>query len=130
MKTLPSLIRWLALAWLLYYVFGAPWFWPWYIVTLFGLYALVEATSEVDTLLFGIVRLPLAMYLLAFSMLSIYSFYTWGPYASYIPGLPGFQWAFLRGLWAWTIPLLALRLPLKPAIRQRCRENSFASKAE
>ena len=130
MQTLPSLIRWLALAWLLYYVFGTPWFWPWYIVTLFGLYALVEATSEVDTLLFGIVRLPLAMYLLAFSMLSIYSFYAWGPHVSYIPGLPAFQWAFLRGLWAWIIPLLALRWPLKPATRLRYPGESIASEAK
>lgn len=126
MKTLPSLIRWLALAWLLYYVFGTPWFWPWYIVMLFGLYALVEATSEVDMLLFGLVRLPLAIYLLAFSMLTIYSFYVWGPHVSYIPGLPDFQWAYLRGLWVWIIPLLALRLPRKPAIPRR----HIASEAE
>jgi hypothetical protein len=127
MKTLPSLMRWLALAWLLYCVFGTPWFWPWYSVTLFGLYALVDATSEVDTLLFGIVRLPLAIYLFAFSMLSIYSFYAWGPHVSYIPGLPGFQWAFLRGLWVWIIPLLALRWPLKLVLRQRYRGKSIAS---
>ena len=130
MKTFPSLVRWLALAWLLYCVFGTPWFWPWYIVTLFGLYALVEATSEVDMLLFGIVRLPLAIYLLAFSMLSIYSFYAWGPHVSYIPGVPGFQWAYLRGLWACIIPLLALRMPDKAAIRQRYRGDNIAGEVK
>lgn len=147
LKTLPSFVRWLALTWLLYCVCGTPWFWPWYTVTFFGLYALVDATHEDDSLLFGFLRLPLSLltslsplasYLLAFSMLSIYCFYTWGPHASFIPGLPGFQWAYLRGLWAWVIPLFALRWPLTPMLRQHyqpaiIRESqgdSIASKAE
>src|SRR5437588_2919479 len=33
LNTLPSLIRWLAFAWLLYCAIGTPWFWPWYLVT-------------------------------------------------------------------------------------------------
>ncbi len=119
MTTLPSLVRWLALAWLLYCCIGTPWFWPWYVVTLFGLYALVEATGEDDIVLFGFLRLPFAAYLLAFSMLSMYCFYAWGPNVSFIPGLPGFQWAYLRGLWVWAIPLLAIRRPLYPIFRQR-----------
>jgi hypothetical protein len=123
MTTLPSLVRWLALAWLLYCCIGTPWFWPWYVVTLFGLYALVEATSEDDIVLFGFLRLPFAAYLLAFSMLSTYCFYAWGPHDSFIPGLPGFQWAYLRGLWVWAIPLLAIRWPLYPIFRQRCQKS-------
>src|SRR6266516_4266288 len=119
MTTLPSLVRWLALAWLLYCCIGTPWFWPWYVVTLFGLYALVEATGEDDIVLFGFLRLPFAAYLLAFSMLSMYCFYAWGSNVSFIPGLPGFQWAYLRGLWVWAIPLLAIRWPLYPIFRQR-----------
>jgi len=119
MTTLPSLVRWLALAWLLYCCIGTPWFWPWYVVTLFGLYALVEATGEDDIVLFGFLRLPFAAYLLTFSMLSMYCFYAWGPHDSFIPGLPGFQWAYLRGLWVWAIPLLAIRRPLYPIFRQR-----------
>jgi hypothetical protein len=117
MSTLPGLFRWLALAWLLYCLIGTPWFWPWYTVTLFGLYALVAATVEDDVVFFGNIRLPLAVYLLAFSMLSLYSFYAWGPHSSFIPGLPGFQWAYLRGLWVWVIPLLALRWSLHPKHR-------------
>jgi len=119
MTTLPSLVRWLALAWLLYCCIGTPWFWPWYVVTLFGLYALAEATGEDDIVLFGFLRLPFAAYLLTFSMLSMYCFYAWGPHDSFIPGLPGFQWAYLRGLWVWAIPLLAIRRPLYPIFRQR-----------
>ncbi len=121
MSTLPSLFRWLALAWLLYCLIGTPWFWPWYTVTLFGLYALVAATAEDDVVFYGNIRLPLAIYLLAFSMLSLYCFYAWGPHASFIPGLPGFQWAYLRGLWAWVIPLFAIRWSLYPMIKQRHR---------
>ncbi len=109
MNTLPSLVRWLALAWLLYCALGAPWFWPWYIVTLLGLSALIESTSSGKELLFGLFRQPLATYLLSFSMLSIYCFYAWGPHDYYIPWLPDFQLAYLHSLWAWGIPLLAIR---------------------
>ena len=141
LKTLPDFIRWLALAWLLYCVCGTPWFWPWYTVTFFGLYALVNATGEDDLLVSGFLRLPLApfaTYLLAFSMLSIYCFYAWAPQNSFIPGLPGFQWTDLRGLWAWVIPLLALRWPLAPmprphyqrAVIRETQGESIASKAE
>jgi hypothetical protein len=138
LKTLPSFVRWLALAWLLYCVCGTPWFWPWYTVMFFGLYALVDATSEEDMPLFGFLRLPLATYLLAFSMLSIYCFYAWGPHDSFIPDLPGFQWAYLRGLWVWVIPLFALRWPLAPMLKphyqhtviKETQGENIASKAE
>jgi hypothetical protein len=106
LNTLPSLIRWLAFAWLLYCAIGTPWFWPWYLVTFFGLYALAAGTGN-ENVPWGN-RLPLATSLLAFSMLSIYCFYPWGPHSSFIPGLPDFQWAYLRGPWAWLIPLLAI----------------------
>jgi hypothetical protein len=129
LRTFPSLLRWLALAWLLYCVIGTPWFWPWYTVTFFGLYALVEATYQDDRFLLGVKHLSLAVSLLAFSMLSIYCFYAWAPHDTYIPGLPDFQWAYLRGIWAWLIPLLALRWSwnLNPRIGQRyhvVQENS------
>ena len=119
LRSLPSLFRWLAMAWLLYCAIGTPWFWPWYTVTFFGLYALAAATSTDELSLFGRNRLPLLVSLLAFSMLSIYCFYAWGPHDTYIPGLPDFQWAYLRGLWAWLIPLLALRKNRNPPIVQR-----------
>ena len=139
LRTFPSLLRWLALVWLLYCTVGTPWFWPWYTVTFFGFYALVAATQQEDVSFPGIQsvfknliptreiptcrnlpggyqggfrisskRLSLAVSLLAFSMLSIYCFYAWAPHDTYIPGLPDFQWAYLRGVWAWLIPLVPL----------------------
>ena len=114
--TFPGLIRWLALVWLLYCVIGAPWFWPWYAVTFFGLYAIVEATSERELLSFGFLRQPLTIRLLAFSLLTLCCFFGWGPTNSAIPGLPGFLWAYLRGLWVWALPLLAISLQLKPIV--------------
>jgi uncharacterized membrane protein SirB2 len=114
LNTLPSLMRWLAGIWLLYCAIGTPWSWPWYTVTFFGLYALVGATSTDEITVFGLRGVPLATSLLAFSMFSIYCFYAWGPHSSFIPGLPAFQWAYLRGLWVWGIPLLLLH----PNIRQ------------
>jgi hypothetical protein len=119
LRSLPSLFRWLAMAWLLYCAIGTPWFWPWYTVTFFGLYVLAAATSTDELSLFGLTRFPLVVSLLAFSMLSIYCFYAWGPHDTYIPGLPDFQWAYLRGLWAWLIPLLALYKNRNKRIAQR-----------
>lgn len=102
LQSVPSLICWLSVAWFLYCIIGTPWFWPWYLLTFFGLGALIAGTSSAKALRL----LMMATSLLAFSMLSIYCFYAWGPQASYIPGLPHFQWAYLRGLWVWSLPLL------------------------
>ncbi len=119
LQTLPDLVRWMALIWLLYCVIGTPWFWPWYLVTFFGLYALVESIPSQGKPFFGLQRIPLAIRLLAFSMLSIYCFYVWGVHSSNIPGLSGFSWSYLRGLWAWAIPLLAFSPYIKQKIAQR-----------
>src|SRR5947209_5276420 len=111
-NTFPGLLRWLALVWLLYCAIGSPWFWPWYSIIFFGLYALIEATGTRDTVAFGLVRLPMAVRLLAFSMLSLYWFFAGAPGLFFVPGLPGLRWAYLSGLWAWSLPLLALWPPL------------------
>lgn len=128
LQTLSGLMRWMALIWLLYCVIGSPWFWPWYLVTFFGLYALVESVPSQKNLFSGlpgiqharhIPYLSLALRLLAFSMLSIYCFYVWGVHSSYVPGLANFSWSFLRGLWVWAIPLLAFCPYLYRKIAQR-----------
>lgn len=106
-NSIPGLIRWLALVWILYCAVGSPWFWPWYLVTFFGLYALIEATSLGS---FNFLRLSLVVRILSFSMLSLYCFYTWAPLKSFVPGLPGFLWTEFRGLYVWMVPLLVLRL--------------------
>jgi len=102
------LIRWMAFIWLLYCAIGTPWTWPWYTVTFFGLFALSEAADRNEWQKHSYLHIPLAVPLLAFSMLSLYCFFTWGPFASFVPWLPGFRWAFWRGLWGWLIPGLAL----------------------
>jgi hypothetical protein len=127
LQTLPDLVRWMALIWLLYCFVGSPWFWPWYLVTFFGLYALVEAVPSRRKLfeLAGIPgiqrfqRVPLAVRLLAFSMLSMYCFFVWGVHSSFVPGLSGFSWSFFRDLWIWAIPLLAFSPYLYWKIAQR-----------
>ena len=119
LQTPLQLLRWMAVAWLLYCVLGAPWFWPWYAVTFFGLFALIEA---VDTErwrkhpCYTIAYIPLMVRLLTFSLLSLYCFYTWAAYNSTLFLLPGFRWAYWRGLWLWLLPLLALliRVRLRP----------------
>jgi Dolichyl-phosphate-mannose-protein mannosyltransferase len=115
-NTLPKFIRWMAVVWLLYCAIGSPWFNPWYLVTFFGLFALIEASSEHNTLLFSFLQLPLAIRILTFSMLSLYCFFTWGPMHTFLPLLPGFMWSYLGSLWIWILPLLALRLRTKSAI--------------
>ncbi len=105
---LPALVRWMALVWLLYCLLGSPWFWPWYIVTFLGLYALVEAAKAERGLLTRLFNLPLAVRLLSFSMLSLYCFVSFAPAASRIANLKDFTWSDLTGAWIWGIPLLAL----------------------
>lgn len=115
LTSLPSLIRAIALAWLVYCFIGSPWLWPWYFITFFGLFALIEA---IDTSwhsfhsLTGIIRLPLAVRLLAFAALGLYFFDVWIPIVTYVPLLYAMHLTFLRGLWLCIVPLLAIRIPL------------------
>jgi len=106
-----ALLRWMALAWLLYCALGSPWFWPWYTIIFFGLVALLvgsassEDGSETALLPVAVRRFALVVLLFSFALLSLYCFYTWAPYATFVPGLPLFRWAFLRSLWTWLLPL-------------------------
>ncbi len=113
LRTTFDLVGWMAIAWLLYCFCGAPWFWPWYAVTFLGLFALA-ASSTGDAKPARAFRfatgpaLPLSMSLFTFSLLSIYIFFTWALRSTQIPWLPGFEWAYARGLWTWCVSLFAL----------------------
>ena len=113
--TLPKLIGWMALSWLLYCFIGSPWFWPWYLVTFLGLFAILEALHP-DTWVCGPFKLPLAVRLLVFSSITLYCFYTWGALNTTLPGHPAFDLAYVRGLWVWVLPLFALRVRLKRVV--------------
>ena len=113
--SVPGLIRWMALVWLLYCAVGSPWFWPWYLVAFFGLFALLEALHGETSWSFSFFKLPAAVRLLAFSSFSFYCFYAWGPAHTAIFGDQGLLLTALRGLWIWLLPLLALRLPPRRA---------------
>ncbi len=113
-----GLIRWMAVTWLVYCALGSPWYWPWYIVTFFGLYALIEASPGDDGTLFDLVPWPggintYFVRMLTLSMLTLNCFFTWGPYYSFVPGLPGFKWSYLSGPWAWVLPLIIVALLIK-----------------
>ena len=124
-NTLPGLLRWLAVVWLLYCFIGSPWYWPWYIVTFFGLYALVEATSDGDQPFLGFLHFPRAARLLAFSMLTVYCFYALG--SATFPGLSGLPLITLNGLWIWIVPLCAR---FKPKIVEVKAENDVVEHVE
>ncbi len=118
MSTSQGLIRWMAATWLAYCALGSPWFWPWYLVTFFGLFALIEASPGDDSAVFDFLPWPIStgtylVRMLAFSMLSLYCFFIWGPYHSFVPGLPDFEWAYLSGLWAWVLPLIGVAILLR-----------------
>ncbi len=112
-NNVPALIRWLAFVWLLYCAIGSPWFWPWYLVTFLGLFALVEATTDCQNWYVGLFRMPLVVRLLAFSSLTLYCFFTWGVGNTLVPGLFYFHWSDFRGLYMWIVPLLGLRIALR-----------------
>jgi hypothetical protein len=108
MSTLRGIIGWMAITWLLYCALGSPWYWPWYIVTFFGLFALIETEANYNSHSFA----TYFVRILTFSIFLIYCFNSWGPTHSFIVGLPGFQWSYLNGLLVWAIPLIgALILP-------------------
>jgi hypothetical protein len=125
-NTLPALIRWMAIAWLLYCVIGSPWFWPWYTITVFGLLALIEADGKVHRHVLFLSRpFPVGSFtrLLTISMFSLYSFSQWQPpgnalpylqnsqwfYSNgYFPLLPHFRWEYFTGLWIWALPFGAI----------------------
>jgi hypothetical protein len=125
-NTLPALIRWMALAWLLYCLIGSPWFWPWYIITFFGLLALIEADGRMNTRMQSILRsFPVGGFarVLTISMFSLYTFGEWQPWNSssplaidfswlyangYFPLLPHFLWEYFAGLWIWAVPFLVI----------------------
>lgn len=109
MQTVSGLIGWLALVWLLYCILGSPWLWPWYIITFFGLYALVEASPASEQSPLRNVDVSGSVRLMAFSMLTLYCFSTWLTLYGYVPGLPAFKLMFFGGLWVWLLPLLAVR---------------------
>jgi hypothetical protein len=126
LSTLRGLFCWMALVWLLYCAIGSPWFWPWYTTTFFGLYALVQAVGTRKSAPSGTARLPLAVHMLSFSMLSLYCFLAWFPAHIFVSPLPGFRWLYLSGLWAWGLPLLVLGLSFKPArVGSFFRENEI-----
>lgn len=125
MNTLPALIRWMALTWLLYCLVGSPWFWPWYICPFLGLGVLVMSLVGTDASLFRGLRLRPAIFWLTFSMLCMYCFFTWIPHRSTIPLTP-IHWGSITGLWAWIFLLLALNIPTF-LIRNRKRKVSVES---
>jgi hypothetical protein len=122
-NTLSALIRWMALAELLYCLVGSPWFWPWYTIPLLGLLALIEADGRATICTRFLRRsFPAGTFarLLTISMLSLYTFGTWSSgqsspsflhpflwlYSSrYCPLLPHFPWDDLIGLLAWGPPI-------------------------
>ena len=101
-STLRGMIGWMAVTWLVYCALGSPWFWPWYVVTFFGLYALIETSISYD-------NRGVATYfvrLLTFSLFFIYFLNSWAPIHSFVPGLPGFLWSYFNGLFVWGFPLI------------------------
>lgn len=145
LRSVHSLVRWMALAWLCYCSIGSPWYWPWYLTTFLGLYALVEASqlprSSRRRTLSGQLSLPIrfkswltkfatfllypgTVRLLTFSMLTLYCFTTFAAQQTFVPGLPGFQWSSFSGAWAWLLPLFYFkRATAGPVSREALKET-------
>jgi hypothetical protein len=125
-NSMRGLVCWWAGVWLLYCFLGSSWFWPWYLVTFFGFYALVEATSRHEVGSFAFLRLPMAVRILAFSMLSMYCFYTWAPQHVLFARLPGFFWSYLVGAYIWLLPLLANQWLFRPRLALSPRTHKLS----
>jgi hypothetical protein len=106
--TLPALACWLGVVWFLYCMLGSPWFWPWYLITFFGLAALVEADDAPvlpENSWLRLIYIPFFVRILSISMFSLYCFST---YAADQPVLPHLRWMYLRGPLLWFPPLFVL----------------------
>ncbi|GAC1646374.1 MAG: hypothetical protein NVS4B12_13310 [Ktedonobacteraceae bacterium] len=131
-NTVSALVRWMALTWFVYCLLGTPWFWPWYMITFFGLFALIEAdeaehmSSDAWSRFLG---MPLVVRALAYTTLSVYCFYTWALDKNVVPYFFPVQWLYLRGLWTWFLPLFLLCLYLFVRGSQRKRFSRTATKA-
>ncbi|GHO45296.1 glycosyltransferase family 39 protein [Ktedonospora formicarum] len=145
-KTAPrtplALMRWMTMSWFLYMSLGSPWYWPWYAVTFFGLFALVEsATSEKDWRrafasipVLRSIDIVMAVRVMAITMISTYCFDAWTPVNAVLPFLPHFRAAYLRALWAWIVPGLARRrfvpFPIKQGEMEKVSERRIWSAGE
>ncbi|GHO82151.1 hypothetical protein KSZ_01570 [Dictyobacter formicarum] len=110
-NTWPALVAWLAGAWLLYCVVGSPWYWPWYAIILFGLFALLEMTQQELPagrtpvhFVFGSLDVALLGRALSSSMVGLYCL--WILYNL----LPKLQLAYLTSLWVWGLPFLIMAI--------------------
>ncbi|GCE23388.1 hypothetical protein [Dictyobacter kobayashii] len=108
-NTWPALVAWLAFTWLLYCVIGSPWYWPWYAIILFGLFALLEVTQEEAPsgrtpvrLVFGAWDVTLFSRCLSVSMVGLYALWI------FYNLLPNLQPTYLTSLWVWGIPFLII----------------------
>ncbi len=126
-RTASGLLRWLALAWLLYCLVGSAWYWSWYLTTFFGLYALIETDDKTQSTWFNAVVLPFTVRMLAFTMVSVYCFYTWGPHLNLVPHFFHSQWLYLRGLWLWLLPAIVFGagLILYSVQRNKLSESTY-----
>jgi hypothetical protein len=107
LSTPRQLFYFMALTWILYCGFGAPWFWPWYTTTFFGLFAILEATQafswQFPTFL-GTLTIPRTVRLFTFGIFGLY-FYSVLPLNSLIPNFYPMRWCYFRGLLAWLVPV-------------------------
>lgn len=146
-RTIRGLVYWMAAVWLLYCALGSPWFWPWYLTTFFGLFALIEVSTPALTEIkeetpadagnrpkrMGMARLLQqfqglqghsgAVRMLVLSMLLLYCFTTWGPQHTFIPGMPGYQWSYLSGAVTWLLPLPILFIARRAHSLKRSAEH-------
>ncbi|WP_151757464.1 hypothetical protein [Dictyobacter vulcani] len=115
-----AMIIWLAFAWLLYCVIGSPWFWPWYVIILFGLFALLEVTQgdpgdkrEPIHFIFGSLDVALLGRLLSMSMVGLYCLWI------FYNLVPGFQFTYFTSVVIWGIPFLIVGIA---ATRRQSKE--------
>lgn len=109
--SLSKLVGWMALVWMFYCLVGSPWFMPWYMVTFFGLAALLISMSSANRAMLGPLRLPIAVCILSFSMLSFTWFNTTALTETAIPGVPLIRLSSLGELLIWLVLLAALHYP-------------------
>jgi hypothetical protein len=122
-----ALSGWMAFVWIYYCLVGDPWFWPWYLIIVFGLFALLEAvqgiggTENLPFTLGGHLDIALLNRAIAVGMFGLYVLW------NFYNVLPHYGYRYVSSILIWLAPTLVVGSAVyRLYIRRRTREMFVA----
>ena len=98
-----AFIGWMACVWLYYCLVGVPWFWPWYLILLFGCLAVLESVQgsqkDIPFTLSGNLNIALFSRALTVSLFGFYCLWNFNG---------RFHYQYMNSVLIWFVPMLIL----------------------